>query len=281
MFTSIEGLKKSRKQEKYFQILAQGLYVTKLEAKEEYKAQKEVKSVSYVVANFRDIPDTDIKITDDEVRKFWEANKDKKKYEVMAGRDVKYFDIAIQPSKSDSNTFNIKMKKLKADFAKAKNDSLFVLANSEFKFYSKSLGMTFRPQGDQKARQGMTYPMEMDTVFKTATVGQIVGPYNDNGKTRLVKILDFNSKLMKVRHILVGDQSKKPSDKKLADSIAKIANDENFNDLVKKYSKDQPSIEKGGVYEDFRFDEMVEPFSKFSYEEPIGKVGVVESQFAD
>jgi peptidyl-prolyl cis-trans isomerase D len=274
-----DGLKKNRKQEKYFQIMSQGLYVTKLEAKQEYKSQKEVKSISFVMGSFRDIEDNKIKVTDDEIRKYWEENKDKKKFEVMAGRDVKYFDILIQPSKRDSMDFNKVMTKLKKEFAASTNDSVFVMTNSDVKVYGSNKTFTFRPAGDQKARPGMTYPIEMDTVFKTATVGQIVGPYYDNGKTRIAKVLDFNDKLMKVRHILVGDQSKKPSDKKLADSIAKVVNKTNFEALVKKYSKDQGSVEKGGVYEDFRFDEMVEPFAKFSYEEPIGKVGVVETQF--
>lgn len=278
-----EGLKKSRKQEKYFQILTQGLYVTKLEAKEEYKAQKEMKSVSYVVANFRDIPDTDIKITDEEVRKFWEENKDKKKYEVMAGRDVKYFDITIQPSKSDSNTFNLEMKKLKASFAKSTNDSLFILANSDVKQFVSGHQMTYRPQGDQKARPGMTYPMEMDTVFKTATVGQIVGPYNDNGKTRIAKVLDFNTNVCKVRHILIaaqkGDTKKIAASKKLADSLVKVINKDNFGEFVTKYSEDPGSKDKGGVYEDFMDYEMVEPFAKFSTDKPIGTIGVVQTDF--
>ncbi len=274
-----DGLKKNRKQEKYFQIMSQGLYVTKLEAKNEYKAQKEVKSISFVMGSFRDIEDDKIKVTDEEIRNYWEENKGKKKFEVMAGRDVKYFDIMIQPSKRDSMEFNKVMNKLKNEFANAANDSVFVMTNSDLKAFGASKSFTFRPAGDQKARPGMTYPMEMDTVFKTATIGQIVGPYYDNGKTRIAKVLDFNSKLLKVRHILVGDQSKKASDKKLADSIAKVVNKDNFEALVKKYSKDQGSVEKGGVYEDFRFDEMVEPFAKFAYEEAIGKVGVVESQF--
>jgi len=221
-----EALRNQRKQEKYFQILNQGVYVTKLEAKEEYTAQKEMKSISYVVRNFREILDTDIKINDSEIREFYEKNKDKKKYESTAGREVKYFDVVVAPSKRDSIEFNNKMKKLTADFGRSINDSLFVLQNSDVKFYTSSHQATFRPQGDPKARQGMTYPVEMDTVFKMAKIGQIVGPYADNGKVRLAKVIDFNTKLCKVRHILInapkGDAKKIASAKKLADSLVKL-----------------------------------------------------------
>lgn len=278
-----EALRNQRKQEKYFQILNQGVYVTKLEAKEEYTAQKEMKSISYVVRNFREILDTDIKINDTEIREFYENNKDKKKYESTAGREVKYFDVVVAASKRDTIEFNNKMKKLTADFGRSINDSLFVLQNSDVKFYTSSHQATFRPQGDPKARQGMTYPVEMDTVFKMAKIGQIVGPYADNGKVRLAKVIDFNTKLCKVRHILInapkGDAKKIASAKKLADSLVKIVNKTNFEEFVKKYSEDPGSKDKGGVYEDFMDYEMVAPFSDFSTTKKIGEIGVVQTDF--
>ncbi len=278
-----ESIRKSRMQEKYFQILTQGVYVTKLEAKQEYVNQKTSKQISFVVRSFRDIPDEDVKITDKEIRDFYEKNKDKKKFEVLAGRDVKYFDITIQPSKADSNEFNAKMNEIKVNFGRTVNDSLFVIQKSESKIYSSGHLATYRPEGDPKARPGMTYPMALDTVFKTATKGQIVGPYVANGKVNVAKVLDFNTKICKVRHILIsaqkGDDAKIAKAKVLADSIGKIANKDNFEALVRQYSEDPGSKDKGGVYEDFMDYEMVEPFSKFSTDQPIGKIGVVQTDF--
>ena len=97
-----------RKNEKYFQLLAQGVYVTSLEAEEEYKAQKEVKSVSYVVRRYSDIQDDKINVSDEEVKAYYDEHKNEKKYEATAGRDVKIFDIAIAPSKKDTADFTKK-----------------------------------------------------------------------------------------------------------------------------------------------------------------------------
>lgn len=286
---TIESLRKQRQQEKYMQLVGQTVYVTKLEAKEEYTAQKEIKSVSFVLRNFRDIQDEDVKISEKEIRKFWEEHKDEKKYEMMAGRDVKYFDITIQPSKKDSNDIMKKFKELKTAFKASKtplDDSLFVMANSEpaFRFYSNSHRATYRPQGDPKAQPPLTYPMTMDTVFKTASIGQVVGPYFDNGKIRVAKVIDFNTKVCKVRHILIaaqkgGDAAKIASAKKLADSLVKIINKDNFVEYVTKYSEDPGSKDKGGEYADFMDQDMVPEFSKFSTDEPIGKIGVVQTDF--
>jgi peptidyl-prolyl cis-trans isomerase D len=77
----------------------------------------------------------------------------------------------------------------------------------------------------QKLEKGLTYPVFMDTVFKTATIGQIVGPYSDQGKMRMAKVLDFNTKVCKVRHILIsapkGDEAKMKSAQTKADSLMK------------------------------------------------------------
>ncbi len=276
-----KSFKQQRKREKYMQFLSSAAFVTKLEAKNEYYAMKSTKNISFVLYPFRDILDTDVKITDAQVLAFYELNKEKKKYEVLAGRDVTYFDITIEPSKEDIKTFNTKMNERKALWMAAADDSAFAVTNGGF--YTKDHRATFRPEGDAKAQQGMTFPAAMDTVFKTASIGQLIGPYEDQGRMRLAKVVDFNSKLCKVRHILIeakkGDAAAEAIGKKLSDSLMKIVNTANFEDLVRKYSKDPGSIEKGGVYEDFLDYEMVPEFSKFSTDEPVGKIGVVKTDF--
>ena len=284
-----DRIRNARVQEKYNQILNQGMYVTSLEAQNEYKAQKDMKSISFIIRNYRDIPDEDVKITEKEIKDFYEKHKEEKEYEVLAGRTIRYFDIALEPSKKDIKSFNREMDSLKKVFATATDDSAFVIANSEpineggVKLFSKDHRFTFRPQGDQKAQPGLTYPAQMDTVFKTASVGQIVGPYDDNGTMRIAKVLDFNTAVCKVRHILIaaqkGDDAKIAKAKVKADSILKMVNKDNFTEFVTKFSEDPGSVEKGGVYEDFMDYEMVKPFADFSVQKPVGTIGVVQTDF--
>lgn len=277
------SLRENRKSEKYFQLLSQGVYVTKLEAAEEYTAQKEVKSISFVAKNYRDIPDEQIKVTDADVKSYYDEHKKEKKWEATAGRDVKYFDVTVKPSQRDSADFNNTIENLKNQFGKAKNDSLFVLANSDVKFFASTHVATFRPEGDPKARQGLTYPMYMDTVFKTAVKGQIVGPYSDQGRTRIAKVLDFNTNVLKVRHILLsapkGDDAKIAAAQRKADSLMKTLTKDNFAEYVTLYSEDPGSKQTGGVYEDFMDYEMVPEFSGFAINKPVGTIGSVKTDF--
>jgi len=273
-----------RKQEKYLALIKQGVYVTQLEAEQDYLAKKEVKSVSYVVKRFTDIADDKIEISDKALRYYYEDHKDDKKYEVKKStREVKFFDITLSPSKEDTATFNKLIGKIKEGFAVAKNDSSFVLSNSDSRFFTSTHAATFRPESDAKAREGMKIPAAMDSIFKNASIGQVVGPYQDNGATRIAKVLDFNTKLCKVRHILIA-APKAETDKvigaqKKADSLIALLNKDNFEEFVTKFSDDPGSKDKGGVYEDFLDYEMVPEFSKFATDEPIGKIGKVQTDY--
>ncbi|MDD2984148.1 MAG: peptidylprolyl isomerase [Crocinitomicaceae bacterium] len=276
-------LRKQRKTDKYFQLIAQGVYVTDLEAQDEYNAQKEIKSVSYIVKRYSEIPDEDIKVSDDAVKKYYEAHKNEKKWEGKAARTVKYFEIAIAPSKEDIQKFDTDLEKIKTQFQTTKNDSLFVLANSDLKAFSSTHDATFRPEGDPKARQGMTYPASMDSVFKRAAIGDIVGPYADQGVMRLAKVLDFNKYSLKARHILIsaqeGDTASFVKAQRKADSILVTLNKNNFEEYVTLFTEDPGSKDKGGVYEDFLDYEMVPEFSKFIVDKPVGTIGSVKTNF--
>lgn len=275
-----------RKQEKYYALLAQGVYVTKLEAEQDYQAKEEKKSISYVVRHYTEIQDDKIKVTDEALRAYYEEHKTDKKYENRASnREIKFFDVAIQPSSADSSAHDTLMKINKSKLMNSKSlkeDSLLVIANSEFKGFSSKHQATYRPAGGPKAG-GLTYPAELDTVFKTASIGQVVGPYTDNGSTRVAKILDFNTKLCKVRHILIsapkGDDKKIAAAQKKADSLIGLLNKDNFEEFVMKFSEDPGSKDKGGVYEDFLDHEMVPEFSKFSTDQPVGAIGSVKTDF--
>ncbi|HNR85005.1 MAG TPA: peptidylprolyl isomerase, partial [Taishania sp.] len=274
-----------RLQGKYFQLLSQGAYATNLEAKEQYIAQKRIKDISFVLKRFSEIPDADIKITDEELRKYYEKNKEDVKYRVKSNsRDIKYFTVDIAPSKADSAAFNNELTKLKEGFAKqtsAKNDSIFVVKNSEWPYYVPKAG--FRSENTPKANPNFTYPAQMDSVFAAAGVGTVVGPYLDKGKYRLAKVLGVETTIYSVRHILLSAQKTDTLGSKAkikqADSLLQVINKDNFESFVTQYSQDPGSAKEGGKIENFIYSEMVPEFSDFAKNNPVGKIGRVQSDF--
>ncbi len=281
-----KNLREARISDKYFDIVSQGLYVTKLEAEDEYFAQKEVKNISFVVKRFDQIPDAEIKVSDSDIQAYYEKHKEDKKYQVRENaRDLRYFDISIKPSKSDSNNFNNAMQGIIDGFKSSANDSLYVMKNSDVKFYSSSKLATAVPIGNEKEQSvQQRYPQYLDTTFKSAVIGQVVGPY-DNGTNIVVsKVIGFTPTRLKARHILLKtDQAadKKIVDKKqkMADSLLVLINKTNFEEFVKKYSDDQGSVPTGGLIDNFLEAQMVPEFGEFCATKPIGTIGTVKTMY--
>lgn len=276
-----------RKNEKYFAVLKQGVYVTKLEAEEEYKAQKETKNISYVLNRYSDIPDDKIKVSDEDMLAYFDEHKHEKKFQnPSSSRIIKYFDLNVTPSDKDIKTFNADIDSLKVNFAKSTNDSLFVLKNSEIKFYSKDKKYKFGSETDPKVKNtGLTYPASMDSVIKSAAIGQVVGPYEEKGATRLVKVVAINDKSVKVRHLLVkaNGTDKKAFDaaQKKADSLMKSINKANFGEFITKFSDDNLAGNPTGVYDSIMEGDqhLVPEFVDFAVKNPLGKIGTVKTQY--
>ncbi len=280
------SLTMQRLEEKYIQVLQQGVYVTKLEAKDQYVAQNRTKSISFVVKRFSEISDDEIKISDKQLEDFYNQKKSEAKYKVRSNqRDIKYFAIDIAPSKADSVEFESSLSKIKNDLAQLKTDkqdSTYVVKNSDWPVYWTKA--SYRSDRDaQPHQQQFTYPAAMDSVFKRAQVGDIVGPYEQNGKYRIAKIHGFENTLLTVRHILLQvprtDTTAVIAKRKVADSLMTIINKDNFESLVAQYSEDGGSSNTGGKYEDFTELEMVKEFSDFAKNNPIGKIGYVQTDF--
>lgn len=283
-----EYYKKKRRQEKYFDILGQGIYVTELEAKNEYLANSVTKSISYVAKRFRDLLDADYekRATDKNLRAYFEEHKNDKKYQVKyASRRVRFFEINIQPSEKDITRFNRELDSLKQAFMATKNDSAFVTnrQNSEMPFYTSGPFSTAIPKSHRKAQGGqfLVYPDYVDAQFKDAQIGDVVGPYDNNGSQSIGKVIGFTSDTINARHILISlKEGDDPVAKEaLADSILKAVNDGNFEELAKKYSDDPGSGSKGGDLGDFFFGDMVPQFATYVADKPIGEIGKVQSQF--
>jgi parvulin-like peptidyl-prolyl isomerase len=273
------------KQEKYFSIVKQGLYATKIEEADAYSSQNEIKVISYVLRRYSEINDDEIEISDSELLKYYEEHKNDKKYEnEYARREVRFFDIEINLSKDDSLKFENEIINLKNSFGTAANDSLFVIQNSDVKFYSSAKIATAVPEGHEKEQHLQSYPQYMDTVFKTCSIGEIVGPYESKGNIVISKVIGFTPTRIKSRHILLASNGS--TDAKVigakqntADSLMKFITKENFEEFVTKYSDDKGSVPTGGLLDNFIEADMVQEFATFCATKPIGYIGTVKTDF--
>ena len=285
---TLEYVRQNRLRSKYNTLLSAGIHATTIEGKEEYIGQKTVKNITYAYKKLNEVPsDITENILEDEVIEFYEANKDKKKYRQKASRKIKYFTVPVHPTKSDTLAVKKFLESRIEPFKKAKDDSIFVMRFSDVKTFSNDESAVYHREGtriSQEAQaQSRTYPISVAEEIENAEIGDVVGPYFSGEFMTLSKVVRFvDAPLASVRHILLnaqGDEEVAKAQKK-ADSIVRVIRAKNnFGEMVKQFSGDQPSIATGGKYENFVEGTMVPEFNDFSFNKPIGSLGTVKTTY--
>jgi peptidyl-prolyl cis-trans isomerase D len=265
------GLHQNRLSQKYFNLVKNSLYVTSLEAREDYDQRNKLASFDYVLLDYASIPDSKVMLTDADYKDYYEENKNRFKNEEET-RTIDFVSFNAAPSAADSADAKSAISKLADDFRNSTNDSLFVAINSDSK-----LPVHY-------ARKGELDPALDSLVFKAAP-GSLVGPvFTSSGTYKMVKVLDskMSPDSVKASHILINAAAEGGVDKAKAkaDSIAgAIRKGGNFADLAKQFSIDPGSKDKGGELGTFARGAMVPAFENAVFDGKPGDIKVVTSQF--
>lgn len=267
---TLDYVRQYRKEEKYNTLLGVGVHTTSLEGKEEYLAQKQVKNVAYVYQRFSKVPSNEVgEPMEDEIKAFYEANKNLDKYKQTPSRKIDYFVLRVTPSAEDTTRTENILNQMKSRFKKSKNDSAFVIRFSDIKEYSSE------PTAE--------VPAQIKEKVENAEKGDVFGPYFAGEYMAVSKLVDRKKQsTATVRHILLSASS--PNEKtvaqKRADSIIRVIKAQNnFEEMVTQFSEDPGSKETGGKYENFTEGTMVPTFNDFSFQKPIGTLGSVQTDY--
>jgi peptidyl-prolyl cis-trans isomerase D len=231
---------KQRLQDKYAAMAAKGVYTPTWMAEMMNTDQNTTRDLAYVRIPYDDIDNTDVVLSDDDFKKYFEENKYKYRQDEET-RKLSYVVFDVVPTKSDSSDIYQQVAGKKQAFADTKNDSTFVLANDG--------GIDPSYLGKSEVSVAIA-----DTIMELSK-GDVYGPYMDNGAYRLVKVLDkammYDS--ADTRHILIAASTPEEfaaADRKI-DSLRNLIETgaERFDSLAYANSQDPGSSDKGGLYE--------------------------------
>lgn len=265
-------IKHSRKQIKYANMAAKAAYATTFEAKRSFEEQNRKYKVRFVVKKYFDVTDSTIKVTEEDVRAFYEKNKFRKQYELPGSREFEYVEFKLMPSAADTESVKNAVAALIKPFSEATNDSLFVMTHADNKYFS------------DRFASPSEFPKEVDEAIQTAKVGDIIGPYEQYGFYRIAKIREIGEekqKQVRVRHILLStSKGDMETLKKRADSLKTVIKaNNNFAEMVTLFTDDKASIPTGGVYEWFPEGQMVKNFNDACFNGKVGDMPVVETEY--
>ena len=266
---------------KYTNIITQSAYAPKWLVEKQEADNNVFATVSYVAVPYSVILDSTIKVSDDEIMTY--AKKHKKLYEKEEEtRTFKYLSFDVLPSADDSMVVKNKLETKKSELLDESNIETFFAKNtSELPFYDGYIG------------GGEIKHAAKDSIIKLSS-GEVYGPYLDGNNYVLAKMVGIRNipDSAKVRHILIKtmdrDQKSGQEYRVRDDSTAKHYLDSivgltktgtSFDSVCIKFSEDDGSKMKGGVYDYFASGRMVGSFNNFAFAQPVGAKGVVKTQY--
>lgn len=268
--TLLENIKNERLNQKYSNLLSSSVYVTALEAQEEYNQRNKLANFKYLMLDYSTVKDSEIKLTDADYKAYYDQHKNGFK-NPEESRTIEYVLFDAKPTANDSAATKSTIDQLKAQLIASTNDSLFVVSNSDTKHPFTYI------------RKGQVSPA-LDSVIFNAAVGTTVGPFLSNGAYEIAKIADakFSPDSVKAAHILLNATAEGGVDKAKvkADSIkGLIQKGESFAALAVQFSTDQGSKVNGGDLGTFARGQMVPEFDEAVFSGKAGDVVVVNSRF--
>ncbi|NEU10310.1 peptidylprolyl isomerase [Flavihumibacter sp. R14] len=263
------SIRQNKLAEKYSNIIKNSLYVTSLEAREDYTQRNKLASFRYVNLDYASIPDNQVKLTDEDYKNYYNENKSRFK-NAEETRTFEYVVFDANPSKSDSAEAKQQIEKLLAELKTTKNDSMFVAMNSDAKIPVSYV------------RKGQLDPA-IDSLVFNAAAGSFVGPVYNNGTYYVAKVIDskIGPDSVKASHILINPATEGGIDKAKAkaDSIKNlIQKGASFAELAAKFGTDGTK-EKGGDLGTFGRGAMVPAFDDAVFNGKPGDLKVINTQF--
>ncbi len=286
----------SAQERTYYNMVKAGVNATLNEAEVDYKLENYTRDLQYVQVPYSTISDSLVEVSKGDIKAF--MNKNKKKYEVEASRDIRFVQFTEEPSLDDENNLKAEFDQFtngKVVFEDGKNDTIQAFSRVKAENMEDYINFTADSDVDYVdtyVKKSALPTAVADSIY-AMNVGQVYGPYRDNGMMKLTKLVAERQMpdSAKVRHILIpymGASSAGPDvtqteaqARKTADSVLAIvkATPSKFPELVTALSSDQGSVDNGGEYDFHPSTQMVKPFSDFEFQNNVGDIDVVQTQF--
>lgn len=281
------------KEQMYMNMIKGAIVTTTAEAKIAYKNEATKVSFDYVTVPFNTVNDDQVKVTDDEINSY--VKKHAKQFKTTPSRKVEYVFVANKPSKEDE----AQAKQLVEDLLKPsvvfnqttnKNDTIsgFTRATDVREFVNLNSDVPF----DSTYYAKEQLPAEHAEKLFNEPIGSIYGPYVFNDYYAVSKVIakKNTTETVDASHILIAYKGAMSADttvsltkeeaKEKAEALLKQAQGgADFAALATENTNDSGSKATGGKYPNIQKGQMVPTFDQYIFNNPIGKLGIVESDF--
>lgn len=279
----------------YNTLIRGGLYTTDAEGKFKYEAENTKVTFDYVPVLYSTIKDSDVKVSDADLTDYMKKNE--KRYKADENREIEYVLVAEKPSAADEAEVKGKIEKLLStgdvvyNKETGKNDTLpsfrtisdsqvaeYVNRNSDVPFDSTYVAKKDLPTAQAEALFNLP-------------AGQVYGPYQFGDFYCITRSMGRKAGAnAKASHILISwegtqvpnkreQRTKEEAKAKAETLLAQVKANPGSFAMLAMTNSDDSSAQRGGDLGSFGPGQMVPAFNDFVFNNPIGTIGLVETQF--
>ncbi len=272
-------IKNERKEEKYNNLIQNSIFVPEVFAKLDFANKNTSVDIRFLAKNYNTIPDEDIELSDRDLRRVYDENKNLFHQEHTI--DLEYVVVNVEPTEKDREEIKDVVLELKEEIKEEENIERFINAVSDERFDSR-----YHSRGDLSP--------EIEDIMFDSPVGTVHGPYVEDNAFVVAMLNDvqFRPDSMSAQHILVtyrgsrADQQQQvarnyPQAQEKADSIFDVVRSEpgRFQQLAVEFSDDPSAAMNMGDLGWFKDGNMVPEFNEAVVSGNVGDIVKVETDF--
>ncbi|MBT8209371.1 MAG: SurA N-terminal domain-containing protein [Eudoraea sp.] len=287
-----QSIIESARQQSYFNLIKAGMGATLKEGELDYRLANDKVDIRYVRVPFSSIPDSAIVVTKSEIEAY--INEHEADYKQEKSRDIRFVYFEEKPSEADETAIKESILGLLSDtveymeeqdttdtipgFRNTQDLAAFLDRNSDTKYDT-----IFKAQKD--------LPASFADSLMALEVGELFGPYRDGDMFKVSRMVDRKPNgSVKASHILISyagalranpevTRTKEEAEVK-AQEVLEASRKPNavFAQLARDNS-DGPSAPMGGDLGYFQEGVMTPKFNDFAFGNPVGYIGLVETEF--
>lgn len=264
-----DAVKQQQLQEKLQSFIQASIIIPENDIKRKFQEQTLSADAKFVLFDPNSIPDDQAKVTDEDLKNYYNKNLDL--YKIEAQRKLKHVMFREAATKSDSESV---FKSLKSIAEEAKKDTDFA---SIVKIYST------KPYQEKAVTHG-SLPKDGEKILYSGKVGEVVGPvptYEGYSVYKIVKDSSSQDEYVQASHILINfGADTSLAQKKINELLSGLRGGADFAKVAKDYSQDQMSAVQGGDLGWFGKGMMVPEFEKAAFNAKIGDlVGPIKTNY--
>ncbi len=286
------SIMQSAKEQIYLNLIRAGSGATLAEGQFDYRLANDKVDMEYVRVPYTSIADSTVQVSKEEIAAYIKEHE--KDFEQEKARDIRFVFFEEKPSSDDENSVRSAVTELLGntlEYAEERDATDTILGFRETKDIAAFLDRNSDAKFDTIYKARKDLPAIVADSILTLTTGQVYGPYRDGDYFKISRVVDRkNEGSVKASHILItyeGATRANPEIKRTKEEAEEEANrllaeakkdDTDFPGLARDNS-DGPSAPRGGDLGYFQEGIMADAFNDFCFQNPVGTIGLVETEF--